>query len=131
MLPGLTHKMIDDEDQNTLLILEAVPEDSGVYECVAINQVGEARCSARLTIEGPRTPSAPTTPTTPSSAKEKPPVLLEPLKDIVVNEGESASFKCKITGVPRKLIIIILMTIDPHSLSSPQPLKSLGTKVTA
>ncbi|XP_015783235.1 titin isoform X1 [Tetranychus urticae] len=99
ILPGVTHKMIDDEDQNTLLILEAVPEDSGNYECVAINQVGEARCQARVAIDGPKTPSVPSTPTTPLSGKERPPMFTEQLKDIKVNEGEPVTFKCKISGV--------------------------------
>lgn len=108
--------MIEDEDQNTLLILEALADDSGSYECVAINQVGEARCSARVTIDGPKTPSVPSTPTTSLPGKEKPPMFTEQLRDIVVNEGEPVTFKCKISGVAgkqkkRKTNIILILII--------------------
>ncbi|RWS09309.1 titin-like isoform X1, partial [Dinothrombium tinctorium] len=90
--PDITHKMIEEDGQNTLLILEATMEDSGSYECIAINQVGEARCQANVHIQG-----IPTTPTT-TIDKSKPPQLIEPLRETVVREGQSALLKCKIAG---------------------------------
>jgi len=98
----MTHKMIDDDDHNTLLILEPVPEDSGIYECVAINQVGEARCQARIIIEGPS--SASKGRQISAKGQEKPPKCIVSLKDGTVQEGQAALFKCQISGVTSKNI---------------------------
>lgn len=43
---------MEEEDQYTLLVLEAAPEDVGSYECVAINKAGEARCQASIQVQG-------------------------------------------------------------------------------
>lgn len=58
-----SHKMVLEGDLYTLLILECCQGDEGVYECVASNQVGEARCEAKLlvsegrpSVAGSRTP---------------------------------------------------------------------------
>jgi len=45
-------KFIIEEDHCTLLIYEIRPEDQGVYECVVVNKLGKAACSARLQVEG-------------------------------------------------------------------------------
>lgn len=45
-----SHKMVLEGDLYTLLILECSQRDEGLYECLASNQVGEARCEARLTV---------------------------------------------------------------------------------
>lgn len=45
-----THKMVLEGDLYTLLIIECSPQDEGVYECVATNCIGEARCAARLSV---------------------------------------------------------------------------------
>lgn len=69
--------------------------DSGSYECVAVNAVGEARCTATVTVEekdGEEVLGKPST-----SAKEQPKVI-EKLKDVTVREGQSAVFKCRISG---------------------------------
>lgn len=84
------HQLVEHEDQFTLVVLEVTTSDSGSYECVAINSVGEARCTAQITVEV-------------SSVEEKPrevvqPKVLEKLKDITVREGQSAVFKCRIIG---------------------------------
>lgn len=37
---------------HTLTLLEAFPEDSGQYRCVARNKVGETSCVCNLTVVG-------------------------------------------------------------------------------
>lgn len=44
-------KFIEEEDNYTLLIYEVQPEDAGLYDCVALNNVGKATCTAKLNIE--------------------------------------------------------------------------------
>lgn len=119
-MPDVTHKMIEDDDLNTFIILESLPEDSGKYECIAINQIGEARCQANLKVEGSQ--PAPTTVKGKPGTKEKKPKLVEPLKDLTVIEGGSALFKCKIQGISckynncQKQSFLLLMIF--HSLYS-------------
>lgn len=99
IVSDIRYKTLEEDDLYTLLIIETVPEDSGKYECVAINQSGEARCEADLTITapsgGPQKPSKPPTPGT-----EKPPTIVEPLRDQTIREGQAVAFRCKITGKP-------------------------------
>ncbi|ROT82072.1 I-connectin [Penaeus vannamei] len=68
LIQDMHYKMVKDQDTYTLLIIEAVAEDSGSYECVAINKAGEARCQATVEVAGPRPAQAPKTPTTPAGA---------------------------------------------------------------
>jgi len=89
-------KFIIEEDVYTLLILECVPDDSGKYECVAVNKAGEARCQADVIVAGPRPVSMIISPETPSQV----PTVIENLKPQVVVEGQSAVFECCITAVP-------------------------------
>ncbi|RWS22750.1 titin-like isoform X1 [Leptotrombidium deliense] len=89
----ITHKMIEEDGLHTLLILEATAEDAGTYECIVLNPVGEARCQANVRIEGTHVTQA-----TPSVDRKKAPQIVEPLKESVVQEGQSALLKCKITG---------------------------------
>jgi len=113
-------KMVVEGDQYTLLILECFPDDVGRYECVAINQAGEARCEAEVTITGAAaagagagagtgtgatakssssTASASAT-STESKDKATAPAILEKMKAIMVNEGQSATFRCLINALP-------------------------------
>lgn len=94
-------KMLVEESTYTLLILETVAEDSGAYECVALNKAGEARCSAEVKITGPR-PDVKATPSTLGMA-EQAPQILENLKGQIVLEGQSATFTCTFGGTPGKM----------------------------
>ncbi|CAG2118857.1 unnamed protein product, partial [Medioppia subpectinata] len=86
------HKMVEDDDQYyTLLIIEAETSDGGSYECAAINKAGEAHCIAQVLIEEQVIIRQ-------MSKEEMVPKLLEPLHDVVVKEGQSALFKCRISG---------------------------------
>ncbi|XP_074100964.1 sallimus isoform X11 [Cotesia typhae] len=96
----IRYKTLEEDNTYTLLILEAVPEDTGKYECVAINNAGEARCEADCIVHGAESPSSlkPSKPSTPGV--EKAPTVLEPLKDQTIKEGAAVAFACKINGKP-------------------------------
>lgn len=94
----IRYKTLEEDGVHTLLIIEVVPEDTGKYECVAMNNAGEARCEAECVVQAPSTPSRLSKPTTPGG--EKSPTVIEPLKDQTIREGQAVAFRCKITGKP-------------------------------
>lgn len=99
VLPDIRFKVLEEDNTYTLLIIEAVPEDSGTYECVAINNSGEARCEAECIVQAPASRKTPLrTPSSPGA--EQKPNLVEPLKSQTVREGQSVAFRCKISGRP-------------------------------
>ncbi|KAK9882445.1 hypothetical protein WA026_021476 [Henosepilachna vigintioctopunctata] len=98
IIPDIKYKTLEEDEIYTLLILEVTPEDSGKIECVAINTSGEARCEAECLVHTPSSPSKSAKPSTPGA--EKVPTVLEPLKDQTIREGQSAAFRCKISGKP-------------------------------
>uniref|UniRef100_A0A182WJ15 Ig-like domain-containing protein n=1 Tax=Anopheles minimus TaxID=112268 RepID=A0A182WJ15_9DIPT len=97
LTPNIKYKMLEEDNNYTLLIIEAYAEDGAKYECVAINGAGEARCDAVCNVDTPVTPiiEKPATPGT-----ERPPTLVEPLKDKTVPEGQSVEFRTRVTGKP-------------------------------
>ncbi|CAJ0920993.1 unnamed protein product, partial [Mesorhabditis belari] len=74
-------------------------QDSGVYECVAKNTAGEARCKARLNVNLSKTGKG---------AEEGPrleaPRFTTQIQPIVANEGQSAAFTAKFSGFPEPTI---------------------------
>lgn len=103
----IRYKVVEEDNLYTLLIIETVPEDSGTYECVAINNAGEARCEAECTIQPTSTAASKTkTQTQAQTAQQQAPSIVEPLKGLVMKEGQPAVFKCKISGKPRKYLQI-------------------------
>lgn len=118
LAPDMTHKMVEEDDLYTLLILEAAKDDRGVYECVAVNGYGEARCQATVDVLSPgqkvkspppsqdkaQRPTPSSSPKTrPSPPKQAPqpakkPEVKEPLKNLSVHEGKEVVFKAKISG---------------------------------
>lgn len=90
-------KFIVEDNHFTLLIYETRVEDQGMYECVVMNKLGRSTCSATVSIVGrPDPPRA----APPAEQGVTAPVLLEPLRDQHVSEGEGATFTCRITARP-------------------------------
>lgn len=100
-MPDIRYKTVEEDNQHTLLILEATPQDSGRYECVAINSAGEARCDAECFVQ-PAGKAPGKAPAKPGKAPEQSgkPSVVEPLSDQTVREGQPVEFRCKITGLP-------------------------------
>uniref|UniRef100_A0A146M532 Titin n=2 Tax=Lygus hesperus TaxID=30085 RepID=A0A146M532_LYGHE len=96
--PDIRYKTLEEDNTYTLLIIESVPEDSGNYECVAINQSGEARCEAELLVESPKKGATPGKPE--PAGPQTAPSILEKLTDQSRKEGQPVLFKCKIAGKP-------------------------------
>lgn len=97
-MPDIHYKTLEEDGVYTLLIIEANPNDSDSYECVAINSAGEARCDAELLVQGPTVLSP--TPAATNGDEAAAPTLVDGLKDQSVNEGQSVHFKCKINASP-------------------------------
>lgn len=95
--PNIKYKMLEEDNVYTLLIIETYQDDSGKYECVAINGGGEARCDATCNVDAPTSPKI-EKPSTPGA--EKKPIITEPLKDQKVVEGQTVIFKTKAVGKP-------------------------------
>lgn len=92
--PDITHKLLEEDDVHTLLILEVTPEDNGTYECVAVNMAGEARCQSKTVVEVSTVRD-----TTHVTQVALPPQVIEPLKGVIVPEGQSALFCTRISNV--------------------------------
>lgn len=91
--------MSDAEAETVLTLADVLPTDAGVYECVAKNAAGEARCKARLNIIL----------TTTGKGAEAGPKLEAPrfsaqITPVVGNEGANAEFRAKYTGAPEPTI---------------------------
>ncbi|KAJ8687530.1 hypothetical protein QAD02_023324, partial [Eretmocerus hayati] len=99
VVPDIRNKTLEEDNMHTLLILESTVDDSGKYECVAINKAGEARCEAELNVHQPQSASKTAKPSSPGGL-EKAPTVLQPLKDQKIREGTSVAFSCRITGKP-------------------------------
>ena len=97
IMPNIKYKLVEEDNVYTLLIIEAYPEDAGKYECVAVNNAGEARCDAECFTQTTASPQKekPSTPAT-----EKAPTLVEPLKNQTIQEGHPVIFKCRVVGKP-------------------------------
>lgn len=113
VIPDITHKLIEEDDIHTLLILEVTPEDNGNYECVAVNQAGEARCQAKTVVEVSTVPD-----TTQVAQVAAPPKVIEPLKEVTVPEGQSALFCTRIANIIGMQVdmVFILGFINIHLL---------------
>ena len=110
-----THKIHEEADMCTLVILNANPEDSGNYECVALNKAGEARCIAQIVVE----PSASGSRSVSQAqlqqqqqqvvdASAKGPQVSEGLKDVSVKQGQPVAFRCRIPASPSECPMSII-----------------------
>ncbi|XP_028846327.1 striated muscle preferentially expressed protein kinase isoform X2 [Denticeps clupeoides] len=82
---GARHIVRETEDGNfEMIIKSAQMSDAGVYTCKIINEYGTKQCEARLEVKVP--------PVEPGLA------IIKPVKDMVVQAGESALFECQVSG---------------------------------
>lgn len=97
----IRYKILDEDDVHTLIIIETLPEDSGSYECVAINSAGEARCEAQCFVESAPVAKGASSPDVKTGAKASgAPRFTLPIGEQDVAEGQPAVFKCRVTGSP-------------------------------
>lgn len=89
-------------DRCSLLIQEALVEDSGEYKVVAINSAGEISSQCNLTVVRPlNSPLAPES----SEVISEPIRFTQLLSDILVSEGERIVLECTIVGQPEPQIV--------------------------
>lgn len=85
------------DDRYTLLIDNCAVSDSGEYKAVASNVHGQVQSKCRLNVFAkppPRIVEAEAT------TRGVAPFFVELVKDISVNDGQDACFKCKVAGEP-------------------------------
>ncbi|VDK45179.1 unnamed protein product [Anisakis simplex] len=93
------YQIIQDGEKHSLRLTDTLPQDGGVYECVAKNAAGEARCKARLNI---------ILATTGQGAEVGPrleaPRFQSQIQPVIAQEGGPAEFRIKYTGSPDPVI---------------------------
>jgi hypothetical protein len=90
--PDMHHKIVNENDVSSLLILQAAANDRGVYDCVAANVAGEAcyRTLVDVTATGEyQRPSMP--------AQTVPSQIQEPLQQMIAAEAQSAHPQTTVT----------------------------------
>ena len=92
--------MVEDQGLYTLLVLESAIVDAGSYECVAINQAGEGRCQAQLTMTGASKQAAASSSAATEEGSAVAPAIIEKMQAHIVNEGQPVTFKCLIKAQP-------------------------------
>ena len=92
---------------DTVVFLQVKEQDRGTYDCVVVNKMGKATCSAKLSVQGQVQP--PVRPVAPMAGAQAP-QLIEPMRDQFVDEGSPTTFKCKIVANPPPVIQVGLQT---------------------
>nr|XP_061799785.1 striated muscle preferentially expressed protein kinase-like [Nerophis lumbriciformis] len=112
-------RILQENGRHSLIISHVTNDDEGFYTVTAINNHGEAECSAELYIQEPRPaissqmaklekmPSIPEEPEVPENEVERftMPDFIKPLYDLDVIEGKEAVLKCKVAGLPYPSIV--------------------------
>lgn len=98
----IRYKILEEDEVHTLIIIETLPEDSGVYECVAINSAGEGRCEAQCYVEiAPVAKSGGSSPDVKGAVKStSAPRFSLAMAEQNVPEGQAAVFRCRVAGNP-------------------------------
>ncbi|XP_023584561.1 myosin light chain kinase, smooth muscle isoform X3 [Trichechus manatus latirostris] len=88
-----------------LHVQDALPEDHGIYSCVAENTLGQASCSARVTVHEKKSDrkSEYLLPVAPS--KPIAPVFLQGLSDLKVMDGSQVTMTVQVSGNPPPEVI--------------------------
>ncbi|KAM9225689.1 myosin light chain kinase, smooth muscle [Dugong dugon] len=88
-----------------LHVQDALPEDHGIYTCVAENTLGQASCSARVTVHEKKSDrkSEYLLPVAPS--KPIAPIFLQGLSDLKVMDGSQVTMTVQVSGNPPPEVI--------------------------
>uniref|UniRef100_A0A8C3JZI4 Myosin light chain kinase, smooth muscle n=1 Tax=Calidris pygmaea TaxID=425635 RepID=A0A8C3JZI4_9CHAR len=84
-----------------LTVQDALPEDDGIYTCLAENNTGQASCSARVTVKGEYLKSAQTAKLNKTFA----PIFLRSLTDLKVMDGSQVIMTVEVSANPPPEII--------------------------
>ncbi|KAK5971106.1 hypothetical protein GCK32_009033 [Trichostrongylus colubriformis] len=87
------------DGQYRLSISNILPQDVGIYECVAKNAAGEARCKARLNVNLAQTGKG-----SEEGPRYEAPRFSTQIQPLIVDEGKTAKFTAKFTGFPAPTI---------------------------
>ncbi|KAK6020611.1 immunoglobulin I-set domain protein, partial [Ostertagia ostertagi] len=99
-LPNIGRFQATETDgQYRLSISNILPQDVGVYECVAKNPAGEARCKARLNVNLTQTGKG-----SEEGPRYEAPRFTTQIQPLIVDEGKSATFTAKFIGFPAPAI---------------------------
>lgn len=92
------------DDRYTMLIDNCAVSDSGEYKAVLGNVHGQVQSQCRLNVfarpPAPKSVEAEATTAAAAVARGVPPFFVELVKDISINGGQDACFKCKVAGEP-------------------------------
>ncbi|VDN97244.1 unnamed protein product, partial [Rodentolepis nana] len=127
------------ENTTQLSITEVVPEDCGIWQCLASSTAGSATCRTKLEVEVPKPISEepqkmlfiPKKRTSLSGPSDSPyPEIRQPPKSIEIVEGNSARFSTMISGSPRPVVNwyingIIVQPVMPIEGSAEEPRESV------
>ncbi|XP_019617550.1 PREDICTED: palladin-like [Branchiostoma belcheri] len=106
---SLEYRIFQANDQHSLVIPEVFPDDEGEVVCKAVNSLGEISCSAELFVDEEEPTitrqSREGSTTTVAAAVGVIPNFVQRLQNCAVSEGETATFRCQITGDPRPKVM--------------------------
>ncbi|XP_035660917.1 striated muscle preferentially expressed protein kinase-like [Branchiostoma floridae] len=106
---SLEYRIFQANDQHSLVIPEVFPDDEGEVVCKAVNTLGETSCSAELFVDEEEPTitrqSREGSSTTVAAAVGIIPNFVQRLQNSAVSEGETATFRCRITGDPRPKVM--------------------------
>ncbi|XP_043852237.1 myosin light chain kinase, smooth muscle isoform X2 [Dromiciops gliroides] len=83
-----------------LQVQDALPEDNGLYTCLAENPSGRASCSALVTVQEKKSSKEIDFPTSGVPSGSSPPIFLKGLSDLEVMDGSQVIMTVQISGNP-------------------------------
>lgn len=98
---GARYKLVDENNVLSLFISEPIPEDCGTYQCVVKNNFGSCNCQAQFLVQ-----AAGKTTLNNEAAQKARPKIVEPMSALIIPKGQTAIFKCKISGKEREWRIV-------------------------